>query len=500
MKQLLTILRPGLAAGVVFLSAFILAAGAFAPAQTQARPGDQAKPPIRKLVTAGASFVLYLPQGWDAVEKAEEGRLTLLVKDAAGDFAAELTYSPAAPSADGEVAAVVKRLAGRFPGLNLANAMRSRDGGRIVFDGTFADPRKGPREFRCWITSGADRLLYSRIEGPAGRLAERRELLLSVLSNVRVMRGTFAESGGPAGAAPALRPYRLRDGSASFSIPQGWQVQDLGRTQFVSADPGGRWSFMVAKAEMVSPQMGINAPGLFVLPYTTPHEALARLCATLGIATNMKFLWVQKLEDLERQAAQGGLSAAIEAFLYTCDGRTGPAKGFTFGMAFYSRVGTWSLNHFTVAGPAAEFDGFAPHFADMLQSYRIDQAWVGDYIRRGLENLRHLQRQTSQIVARNAQEIRQMMQSAYEERQTSQDYIDYQRTSYIRGEQDWISSVEGGTVYHSDSWGLTNTATGDFYKGQPFDYVHFQGQNPKYRETMTPIDSRELWEKAIRNK
>lgn len=483
---------------LAFLLFLNFAAAALALPQTPARPAEPAETPIRKFVTAGASFVLYLPQGWDAVEAAEEGRLTLFAKDPAGDFAAELTYSPSAPSEDG-TSAVVARLAGRFPGLRLANAMRSPDRARVVFDGTFADPRKGPREFRCWITSGADRLLCSRIEGPAGRLAERRALLLSVLSNVRVLRGTFADAGGAAASAP-LRPYRLRDGSASFSLPQGWQVQDLGRAQFIAVDPGGRFSFMVAKADLVSPQMGINAPGLLVLPYTTPHEALARLCASMGIATNMKFLWIQKLEDLERQAAQGGTSAAIEAFLYTCDGRTGPAKGFTFGMAFYSRVGTWSLNHFTVAGPAAEFDGFAPRFADMLQSYRIDQAWVGDYVRRGLENLRRLQRQTSEIVARNAQEIRQMMQAAYEERQASQDYIDYQRTQYIRGEQDWISSVEGGTVYRSDSWGLTNTATGDFYEGQPFDYVHFKGENPKYRETMTPIDSRELWEKAVRNR
>ncbi|MBE3041586.1 MAG: hypothetical protein IMZ61_07785 [Planctomycetes bacterium] len=234
----------------------------------------------------------------------------------------------------------------------------------------------------------------------------------------------------------------------------------------------------------------------------TPHETLQRLCAQLGIATNMKFLWVQRYGELEQAAAQTSASgsAAIEAFLYTCDGRIGPSKGFTFGMCFYSRVGTWSLNHFTVAGPEAKFDAFAPNFANMLQSYRINQAWVNDYIRRGLDNLRRLQQQTSRIVARNAQEIRQMMQAAYEERQTSMEYIDYQRTNYIRGEQDWISSVEGGTVYHSDSWGLTNTATGEFYEGQPYDYVHFQGENPKYRETMTPIDSRELWEGNIRNK
>jgi hypothetical protein len=56
-----------------------------------------------------------------------------------------------------------------------------------------------------------------------------------------------------------------------------------------------------------------------------------------------------------------------------------------------------------------------------------------------MQRLRQLQRQTSEMVARNAREIREMMQSAYDERQRSQDYIDYQRANYIRGQQDWVS-------------------------------------------------------------
>jgi len=110
-----------------------------------------------------------------------------------------------------------------------------------------------------------------------------------------------------------------------------------------------------------------------------------------------------------------------------------------------------------------------------------------------------LQQQTAGIVRRNAEDIRRMMQAAYDERQKSMDYIDYQRTNYIRGQQDWVSNMEGGTVYHTDSWGTQNTATGTYHEGQPYDYVHFKGQNPKYNEEMTPVDSRVLWEKHVRS-
>jgi hypothetical protein len=169
------------------------------------------------------------------------------------------------------------------------------------------------------------------------------------------------------------------------------------------------------------------------------------------------------------------------------------------GMSFGSRVGTsWSFRHLSVAGPADQFDAFAGNFGRMLQSYQIDEAWAREYVQRGMERLRQLQQQTSALVARNARDIHDMMQAAYEERQRSMDYIDYQRTNYIRGEQDWISGVEGGTVYHTDSWGTKNTATGEYYEGQPYDYVHFGGDNPRYNEMMTPIDSRALWEQHIR--
>jgi hypothetical protein len=36
--------------------------------------------------------------------------------------------------------------------------------------------------------------------------------------------------------------------------------------------------------------------------------------------------------------------------------------------------------------------------------------------------------------------------------------------------------MEGGTVYRTDSWGTQNTATGEYWEGQPYDYVHFKGK------------------------
>jgi len=97
----------------------------------------------------------------------------------------------------------------------------------------------------------------------------------------------------------------------------------------------------------------------------------------------------------------------------------------------------------TVAAPADQFEAFASNFVTMCQSYKINDKFAQDYIARGMERLRQMQKETAAIVARNAREIREMMQAAYDERQKSMEYIDYQRTKYIRGESDWVSSMEG---------------------------------------------------------
>src|SRR5674476_318111 len=77
--------------------------------------------------------------------------------------------------------------------------------------------------------------------------------------------------------------------------------------------------------------------------------------------------------------------------------------------------------------------------------------------------------------ARNAREIRESSMAAYQERQKSMDYIDYKRTGYIRGEQEWLSQAEGGALYKSDHWGLSREGK-TVVEGQDFNYYNYKGQ------------------------
>lgn len=485
----------------VFAIAAVLLHPGIGAAQTG--KGSQAAPGMQKVVTEKATFVLYVPKGWKAVEGTEGAARTVRASDTSGR---SVVFFSTGAAPQGENAAALAKRAnaglGRQAGdLAIRSAFSSRDGSALVYDGVYTPPKRGKTEFRTWVSRKGDDFTLSRIEAPAGQFEAMKPMLLTVLSNIRVTKGSFVIQAAGAPVKVQLVTHRLRDGSASFLMPQGWQCQDTGKGLFAAGDPGG-YSFLSGNVEVLTPQMRVNQPGILVSPYLAPGQAWQFITARYGLASNMRFEKVIPRADMARQLGQVYTvgPVTVEELVYTFTSREGrPTKGYTYGISFGSRLGTnWSFRHLTVTAPADRFGAWAGTFGSMMGSYRINERWAQEYVAQGARRLREMQQQTSAMVARNAQEIRQMMQAAYDERQRSMDYIDYQRTSYIRGQQDWISSMEGGTVYRSDSWGTKNTTTGEYWEGKAYDYYRFQGQNPKYNEQMQPVDSRALWERHIR--
>ena len=489
------------ACGMIVSSACSRSHGSSQGRQASARTGlpRAEAPAMEKYVSKEASFVVYKPSGWTVREESQTGAHLLAVSDPGGCLSASMLFG-ASPTGN-DVTALASALASEFarcyPDARISNVLISRDRRRVMFDGTFSTAEAGAREMRAWVSGGSGQFAYSRIEAPAGRLAEERRILLTILANVRVIKGAV----GGSDAAPKrvqMASHTLSDGSASFLLPVGWDCRELGKGQFAANDASGAFGFLVGSADMITPRPGVTFPGAIVSPYLPPSRAWEFLTSHLGLASEMRFESVVPRNDLAGQFATVYTSGPVqvEEFLYSCTTRAGRARGYTIGLSLGSRLDTnWNFRHLSVYGPAERFNAFLVNFAAMLESYRISDQWAQRYVAQGLVRLRQLQQQTAAIVARNADEIHSMMQAAYDERQRSQEYIDYQFTNYIRGEQDWISSVEGGTVYHSDSWGTRNTTTGESWEGQPFNSVNFEGSNPKYNEQMQAINDRATFER-----
>lgn len=467
------------------------------PAAGTAKPRLKV-PAVEKYVSPNARFVVYKPKDWVVMEDTRQGYLIITVSDPTGAYQAQMITGLNTFGSD--LAAIIRETAGRLhansPDYRFDGAMRTPDGRRLAFGASYTDPTRGRRAGRCWVSVDKDSFVLASCDGPAGEFEQCRDVLLTILSNIRILANTI-----PTGSTvPPLVTYRLGDGSATFSIPRGWTVQELGVGHFLAGDPAGEFGFLVAKADVLTPELGVSVPGVPISRYLPPSRALPFLCEAQGIASNFRLEQVFPRKDVAEAVSQVYTvgPVTVEEFVYTCDTRNGRTKGYTFGFSFGSRLGTnWSLQHLTVTAPVDRFEAFAATFVAMLQSYQIDDEFARRYVAQGMARLRQMQQETARIIAKNASDIRNMMQAAYDERQRSQDYIDHLRTGYIRGETDWISNMEGGTVYHTDSWGTRNTATGEYFEGQPYNYVNFEGQNPKYNEQMTEINNRQLYDQVF---
>lgn len=451
-----------------------------------------------------ANFAIYKPAGWEVLEDVDGGMQYIYVVSPGGD-GVEIYYQEEATTEDvydmmGALIQVKGEYASDF---TLVKTYISSDKRKLVFDATYSDPEKGSREGRFWISLNQGKMFIAIGETKKGNFEAQKETLLSIISNVRIIQGAnfYGNQGGQVPEVLPLEDCRLSDGSAYFKIPAGWTYQDMGKTCFIAGNASEEAAFLSTSIDFITPDMGVQVQGVPVSYYLHPHEAFAFIMEQQGFGSDFEFLMVTPREDIAGQMAQVYTAGTVEVSesLYTFYNKEGTGcKGFTMGICFYSRTGTnWNLKNVTFIAPEEKFDSLIPTFVEMGYSYRIDEAWAANYVEEGMKNLARLQAQTASVIARTSAEISEISNSIYEGKKESQDYIDYLTTSYIRGESDWISTMEGGNVYHSDSWGLTDTGTGTSYEGTSWDYVHFEGQNPVYNEDMIYVDSKEAWKEAF---
>lgn len=460
-------------------------------------------PTMVKYISPQGNVVLYKPAAWQVREEGNPQACDVQVSDPQGKVLVKqsLRINPQGHNLLAMLRALCQPVQANCPDFQFEEGWLAPQGNRAVFAFTYTHPQLGPREGRAWLTAEGQLGLISLAETPAGQFGPYKPLLLSILANIKIMKNGFLPVGtGTGSQVMPLRPYRLGDGSATFALPPHWSYQDLGRTHFLAKDAARQSSFMVLAVEVLSPRLGVQVPNVPVLPFLPPDQALATLASRQGLLANLQFVERWPRPDLSQLISQvytaGPVQAAELLYTFTDQGRR--CQGYTLGICFGSRLDTgWRFWHLTFTAPAEQFSAMVPTFLAMAQAYHIDDAYAQQYIANGLRRLRELQAQTAAVVSRTRQEISAMMQAAYDERQRSQDYIDYQRTNYIRGQQDWISHLEGGTIYHTDSWGTKNTYTGQTWEGAPFNYFHYQGENPRYRESLTPIDNRRLYDQVF---
>lgn len=466
-------------------------------------------PDMEKYTANDNTFALYKPRGWNVDSRVLENGKAVTVSNPGSDTLAVMrVLKMRDPSENSKtfVTSTLKNFRGAVSALELAWARSTTDQRRAVIEIRYVSSQKIPIRGRYYFNTQYPDATVFGYEAPAKEFEKRKPLLLSVLSNFTILDPSAAKQ--PGDSTPRKKALNLQmsktmsaDRSFSLLVPEGWKLEGA-KGQALCTIPGdGIAGFISTTIPFWGPSQIPNfdssrIPGVIHAPYMRPVDALILAMRETGSRNHTA---LERVSDPARaREASVALNRGIdvERASLAFDSRTGVRCQGIYDVSGFHPLpsGQWGIGVSGVWAPKNEFVEYLPSLLKIAESYRIDEQFAAEYVRRGLENLRRLTRETAEKTARNAREIRESSMAAYQERQKSMDYIDYKRTGYIRGEQEWLSQAKGGALYKSDHWGLSREGK-TLVEGQNYNYYNYKGQNPRYNETMTPVDiSREVYE------
>jgi hypothetical protein len=197
-------------------------------------------------------------------------------------------------------------------------------------------------------------------------------------------------------------------------------------------------------------------------------------------------LAIQATADLKRKA-----DAEIAVISYTSKNGVSCIGYYDVLSSYPTNAGQWGIMPMGIWAPASQFAHYLPSLIKVAESFQINQQWASEQVRQGMANLREQMKKTSSMMSRYAEEMRQSSLAGHQNRMKSSDFTSYKFSTYMRGEQEWVTGLEGGKIYTSDQWGLSSGGQ-TIVEGPPFNYYNYQG-DVKYGHI--PVDSsREVFE------
>ncbi len=472
----------------------------------------QAKNPynLTRYVASDGSYALFKPAGWSVIDGSKPGLLNLDVLDPSKTSRVTFSYGPNGPGYPTSLHFMTSTfgiLKKAFPDIAISDIIASKDKMKSCATVSYKDMGvllKG----RCYFLITGKNTLFLAYNAPAQKLASSKGLLLTIASNVTLLNQSAYNQAWnnyrkAAQAAPAYNPILLQcawrqapDGSSKMIVPVNWDYL-AARGTVLTCSKDGNWGFIFTSINATTIDYGVNVPTVIKSPYMPPAQFLPVIFSHFKTGFNVKI--TDRFPDnasnyqFPLMVGQQCVAEDLQAS-YLAKSKTPVLGAFKLINSYPSFAGPWYSIMTGFWAPEKEFYRYASVLSQIGQSFSIDDNYSRTYILSGLQNLERLKQKTAAAVQGLVDAVHDN-QAAWEERQKIYDYIDWNRSQTIRGESDWVSGLEGGKVYHSDSWGTTDTQTGDHYRGSGYNYVNFEGSNPRYNENMQQINSYELWKK-----
>lgn len=461
-------------------------------------------------VTDDGAFGLYKPKGWKVVtQRVPNGRMVYLTDAKDLSSVSMIFLENIDPNHDSVTfaGATLKNVAKQLPGLKILEARSSSDRMRTVVKFQRSGPENILIEGRnCFNVKRPTAVVFG-YEAPANRFREMTPTLLTVIANIAILDDQAYRK--LASQAKESRPMMLPmkqvsapDGTCRLMSPEGWNLA-AGKGSALLASPDGDTGFIFTIIDFVGQSQipyfsSSNISGNLRYNYMPPIEALIVAMKHFG-SINQQVLERYPNPSMAMQAKSSlNRKADAETALVSYTSKNGvPCIGYYDVLGLHpTHAGQWGIITTGIWAPKFQFARSLPSLIPIAESYQINQQWASEYVRQGMANLKALMQKTSSMMSRYAEEMRQSNLAGHQNRMKSSDFTSYKFSTYMRGEQEWVTGLEGGKIYTSDRWGLSSGGQ-TLIEGPPFNYYNYQGDT---QHGHIPVDiSREVFE-AVKSK
>jgi len=455
-------------------------------------------------VTDDGTFGLYKPKGWKVgTWRYPNGRMVFVTDQKDLFYVNMIFLEKIDPNNDSVTFAggTLKNVTKQMPDLKILEAKSSRDRMHTVVKYQRSSPKNIPIEGRyCFNVKHPTAVVFG-YEAPKKQFKEMIPTLLTIIANITVLddqtyRRLASQRKDKGPKTLPMNQASAPDGTCRIMVPKGWKLM-AGKGAALCTSPDGDMGYIFTFIDFVGQSRipyfdSSSIPGLRY-NYMLPTEALIVAGTHTGssghrvIERHPNPAWAMKATAfLNRQA-----DAEIALLSFTSKKGT-PCVGYYDVVSLRpNNAGQWGIMPMGFWAPQSRFARYLPSLIKIAESYRLNQEWASEYVRQGMANLRALMKKTSSMMSRYAEEMRQTSLAGHQNRMKSSDFTSYKFSTYMRGEQEWVTGLEGGKIYSSDHWGLSSGGK-TIVEGPRFNYYNYKGD---YEYGHIPVDiSREVYE------
>jgi hypothetical protein len=446
------------------------------------------------------AFGLIKPAGWKVRSESTADSLAIAVDNPTGTAAVQTVFMANSMHADAIAAlsAQVKKARTQHPDMQLSNVVACKNRSCITATETYTQGRI-PTKAKYYLQSDPQQIVIRSFHAPAEDFERERNTLLEVMTNIRLGRPGSTpvpvktpqpEDEQPAPVQEPLVSQKAPDGSVAVDVPANWNVQ--ANSGNVMANDPGTGVGVVFNNFRVMPNGNIHLgqPGVIVSPHQSSASFIMPIFQKYGYR-DAKVLYSSPNRQVMNHCP-GGFGGRCDATDFTMSWISPQGipcmGGFTVINGQPGANGQWTSTISGAWAPASNYQSYVPMLSRISNTFYANGAYSGYYARNSMSGLPFLQQGPRGRYARsggmygsqgNWQTQQRMMRDNSASRWNDSQY----------GSANWITQMEGGSVYHPGA----QNPRGGYPGGMPYDYVMFNGGQSHYSsETMRELNNFEM--------